>query len=177
MMTKTFLALMLCLHTVVTTQQLAPHELPLQAQAALYLKFPDWRYADVSDEVRQALRTDSAGNSRPDLISGDFDGDTQGDYAALIYHGTVRVEKDEIIYPQDSLVVLMAQDCGYQLQVIEDPDGEYIQLIRKGDGGYDYETQKEFIYQHDAIDAIIFEKAATSYVYEDGHFRAIITGD
>ena len=93
MLTKTFLALLLCLSTVLTTQQLTPQELPPQAQAALYLKFPDWRYADVSDEVRQALRKDSARNSRPDLISGDFDGDTQADYAALIYHGTVRVEK------------------------------------------------------------------------------------
>jgi hypothetical protein len=177
MLTRTVLLLLLCLSIVPAAQQLAPLELPPQAQAALYLKFPDWRYADVSDDVRQALKKDFGPNSRPDLVRGDFDGDGQADYAALIYHGTIRVEKGELIYPQRYLFVFMAQEHGYQLHVIEDPGGEYIQLIRKGDGGYDYETQKEFIYQHDAIDAIIFEKAATSYIYENGRFRAIITGD
>ena len=180
MLTRILLALLVCLITVLASAaapQLAPLELPPQARDALYLKFPDWRYADVSDEVREALTKDGPPHSRPDLISGDFDGNGQSDYAALVYHGTIRVEEGELVYPQRYLVVFVAQDHEYQLHVIEDPGGEYIQLIRKGDGGYDYETQKEFTYQHDAIDAIIFEKAATSYIYENGHFRAIITGD
>jgi hypothetical protein len=180
MLTRLLLLLLPCLSVLPispATQQPSKLELPPQARDALYLKFPDWRYADVPDEIREVLKRDYGPTSRPDLISGDFDGNGQADYAALIYHGTIRVEKGELVYPSLCLVVFLAQDYGYQLHAIEDPGGEYIQLIRKGDGGYDYETQKEFIYQHDAIDAIIFEKAATSYVYENGRFRAIITGD
>jgi len=158
-------------------QQPSKLELPPQARDALYLKFPDWRYGDISDEVRQALKQDGAANIRPDLISGDFDGDGRADYAALIFHGTTRVEQNEVVGPDFSLVIFMAQDQGYRLHVIEDPGGEHIELIHKGDNRYDYETQKTFILEHDAIDAIIFEKGATSYVYENGGFRAIITGD
>jgi len=159
------------------TQEPSKLELPPQARDALYLKFPDWRYADISDEVRQALKQDGAANTRPDLISGDFDGDGRADYAALIFHGTTRVEQDQVVGPNFSLVIFMARDQTYELHIIEDPGGEYLELIHKGDGSYDYEAQKEFTFEHDAIDAIIFEKGATSYVYENGGFRAIITGD
>ena len=180
MLTRLLLLLLPCLSVLAispATQQPSKPELPPPARDALYLKFPDWRYADISDEIRQMFKQDRATNIRPDLITGDFDGDGRADYAALILHGTTRVEQDLVVGPDFSLVIFMAQDQGYQLHVIEDPGGEYIQLIHKGDGGYDYETQKEFTYLHDAIDAVVFEKAATSYVYENGGFRAIITGD
>ena len=159
------------------TQQPSKLELPPQARDALYLKFPDWRYADISDEVRQLFKEDAAANTRPDLITGDFDGDGRADFAALILHGTTRVEQNEVVGPDFSLVIFMARDQSYQLHVIEDPGGGYLELIHKGDGSYDYEAQKEFTFEHDAIDAIIFEKGATSDVYENGCFRAIITGD
>ena len=180
MLTRLLLLLLPCLSVLPVfpaTQQLSKLELPPQARDALYLKFPDWRYADISDEVRQALKQDGAANIRPDLISGDFDGDGHADYAALIFHGTTRVEQDQVVGPDFSLVIFTAREQGYQLHVIEDPGGGYIELIHKGDRLYDYETQKEFILEHDAIDAIIFEKGVTTYVYENGGFRAIITGD
>lgn len=179
MLTRLFLVLLPCLSVlpISPATQSTKLELPPQARGALYLKFPDWRYVDVPDEIREVLKKDDGTNSRPDLISGDFDGDGQVDYAAFVSHGTISVEKGELVYPQDCLAVFMAQGQGYQLHIIEDVNAGYIQLIHKGDGGYDYETQKEFTYPHDAIDAVIFEKGATSYVYENGGFRAIITGD
>ena len=152
-------------------------DLPLQARDALYLKFPDWRFVEVPDEVRQVLKRDHGPNARPDLISGDFDGDGRVDYAAFVSHGTVGAKQGELTYPKECLAVFMARDQKYQMQLIEDVNADYVQLIHKGDGGYDYETQRDFTYLHDAIDAVIFEKAATTYVYENGGFRAIITGD
>ncbi|MEP6742927.1 MAG: hypothetical protein ABJB61_10555 [bacterium] len=157
--------------------QSSPLELPPEARGMLYLKFPDWRYAEISDEVRQALKQYNPPNLQPDLISGDFDGDCRPDYAALIVHGVTRVEHDEIVSPDFTLVIFMAHGHSYQLYTIDNPGGEYIALIQQGDKGYNYELQEEFNFEHDAIDAVIFEKAATSYVYESGHFRAIITGD
>jgi hypothetical protein len=179
-LTRILLLLLPCLGLLPLSpvmQQPSDLELPPQARDALYLKFPDWRYADISDEVRQALKQDGAANTRPDLISGDFDGDGRADYAALIFHGTTRVDQDQVVGPDFCLVIFMAQDQGYQLHVIEDPGGEYLDLAHRGDRRYNYETQKEFTLEHDAIDAIIFEKGATSYVYANGGFRAIITGD
>ena len=81
-------------------QQPSKLELPPQARDALYLKFPDWRYADISDEVRQLFKEDAAANTRPDLITGDFDGDGRADFAALILHGTTRVEQNEVVGPR-----------------------------------------------------------------------------
>lgn len=152
-------------------------ELPIEAREMLNAKFPGWQYAEISDEVREGERQYGHANARLDLISGDFNGDERADYAALINYGTARLENDEVVGPDIALVIFIARRQGYRLHTIKDPGGEYIALIRKGDKGYDFELQKEFIFEHDAIDAIIFEKGATSYVYEHGHFRAIITGD
>src|SRR5260370_24226944 len=152
MLTRLFLLLLLaCLGVLPVfpvTQQPSKLELPPQARDALYLKFPDWRYADISDEVRQALKQDGAANIRPDLISGDFDGDGRADYAALIFHGTTRVDQNDVLGPDFTLVIFMARDQGYQLRVIEDPGGGYLELIHKGDGSYDYEAQKEFTFNN-----------------------------
>src|SRR5436190_17476679 len=151
-------------------------ELPAAARNVLDVKFPGWKYADCSDEVRQFLKQEQ-GNAPPILISGDFDGNGRADYAALIVHGVTRVEDGQLAGPDAAIVVFLAQEHGFEFARIDDPDGEYLMLIRKGDKGFDYERQQEFTFEHDAIDAAIFEKGATSYVYEQAHFRAIITGD
>jgi hypothetical protein len=160
-----------------TPSQTQRLELPSEARDMLYLKFPEWRYAEISDEVQQAFKQAGNAQIRHDLISGDFDGDGHADYAALILHGMTRVQEGNVVGPEPVLVIFMAQDHGYRLYVIEDPGGEYLELAHKGDRRYDFEAQKEFTLEHDAIEAIVFEKAATSYVFEQGRFRAIITGD
>jgi hypothetical protein len=162
--------------SIQTPPQTPALELPSEARDMLYVKFPDWKYAEVSDEARQFLKQEYP-SARPDLISGDFDGDGRPDYAAMIVHGVTRVEGDQVIGPDPAIVVFLAQEHGFQLHLIDEPGGEYLTLIHKGDKAFDHELQKEFTFEHDAIDAIILEKGATSYVYEQGHFRAIITGD
>lgn len=156
--------------------QTATLELPSEARNLLNVKFSDWKYAECDDEVRQFLKQEYPA-VRPDLISGDFDGNGRSDYAAMIVHGVTRVEDGQVVGPDAAIVVFLAQEHGFQMSVIDDPAGDYLMLIGKGEKAYDFEQQKEFTFEHDAIDAVIFEKAATSYVYEQGHFRAIITGD
>jgi|GEM_PF-2718306 len=51
-----------------------------------------------------------------------------------------------------------------------------LQLMRKGDGDYDYEAQREFTYPHDTLMSGL-GMGGTSYLYENGKFRAIITSD
>jgi len=151
-------------------------ELPAAARNLMNIKFPDWRYAECSDEVRQFLKRDFP-TARPDLISGDFDGDGRTDFAALIIHGVTRVEKSEVVGPDPAIVVFLSKDYGFDLSVIDNPGGEYLMLNVKGAQAFDFERQQEITFTHDVIDAVILEKGATSYVYEQGHFRAIITGD
>ncbi len=143
----------------------------------LYARFPDWRLTTISDDVRQSLTQYEPPNLQPNLISGDFDGDGAADYALLITHGVTHVENNEIVNPASNLTIFLARPHGYKMFTINEPIGDYIALIHKGDKGYDYERQAEFIFTNDAIDAVTFEKAATSFVYEHGHFRAIISGD
>ena len=147
--------------------------LPPKAFALLNQRFPDWRYAHIPDEVRQALKLHNPAIGRLDMITGDFDGDARADYAALINHG----KAEAVPGAGNTLVIFMERKNSYEVHTIEDSGGEYIALSHKGERAYSYELQKEFRFKHDAISACIFEKAATSYIYERGRFRAIITGD
>ena len=65
----------------------------------------------------------------------------------------------------------------FQLYLADREGGEYLVLLRKGKRDYNYETNRYFTYENDAIFAGIFEKARESYIYENGKFRAIITSD
>jgi hypothetical protein len=49
--------------------------------------------------------------------------------------------------------------------------------MKHGEWDYNYETQQYFTYPHDAIFTGIFEKGGSSYLYEKGRFRSIITSD
>jgi hypothetical protein len=151
--------------------------LPSAIRLKLGKKFPGWRFARISDEVRQALKEEVSPDSQPDLVKGDFDGDGQLDYALLIEHGDIVNGARVVIGRNNHIVAFLKRGDDYKSYLVGSNTGEYLCLRRKGDGGYNYETQKEFTFANDAIEAEIFEKAATAYVYENGKFRAIITGD
>ena len=160
------------------TQEPAPLNLPPEAQALLNDKYPGWTFAPVEDEIVRYVERQGARGTRPDLIAGDFDGDGRTDYAALVAHGIVEGGDGVPVGPRVRLLAFMQREKGFKLFVVDDwGGGDYICLARKGEQGYDYETQENFVYEHDAICAVIWEKAATSYVYEHGKWRAVITSD
>ena len=150
--------------------------LPSTARLMLSRRFPGWKFAEVSREVRRFFETEMNGAS-PSLISGDFDGNGSPDYAALIRHGKILNEKGKAIAPQYYLVVFLRRSARYRMYVIKDPDGEYLCLAKKGTRDYNYEEQKEIIYENDVILTGIFEKAGSSYVYENGRFRSFVSSD
>ncbi len=151
--------------------------LPHSAQAKLDKKYPGWKFVPVSDEIRQYFKQDLPG-ARPDLIAGDFDGNGQTDYAVLIEHGIITGANGKPIGRRAHLLAFLQRKQGFKLYVVDDEGGgEYLTLARKGTQGYDYETQQNFIYQHDTISTGIFEKAGSSYLFEHGRFRVIITSD
>ena len=77
---------------------------------------------------------------------------------------------------KDRLVVFLTKVAGFEIKVL-DPEGAYLAVMKQGDWDYSYETNQYFTYQNDAIFAGIFEKGGTTYVYEKGRFRSIITSD
>jgi hypothetical protein len=152
------------------------YKLPSSARLTLNRRFPGWKFVEVSQEVRQFFETDRQGEL-PHLISGDFDGNGQPDYAALIWHGKVSNEAGQAIGHRSFLVVFLRKGSGYRIYVIRDPDGEYLSLAKKGTKDYNYDQQKEITYANDAILTGIFEKGGSSYVYENGRFRSFVSSD
>lgn len=151
-------------------------ELPSSARLTLNRRFPGWKFAEVSEEVRQFFATDMKGEL-PYLISGDFDGNAQPDYAVLIWHGKVRNDEGKAIWPRSFLVVFLRKGRRYRTHVIKDPNGEYLALAKKGSRGFNYDKQTNMTYSKDAIVTGIFEKGGSSYVYENGRFRTFVSSD
>lgn len=175
---KAAIALLLCLlcaQTVYAAQNRST-ALPPAARLMLDRRFPGWKFAEVSREVKQFFETSMKGAS-PSLVSGDFDGDAGHDYAALIRHGKIFNPSGKAIGSRYYLVVFLRRGARYRMHVVKDPDGEYLCLAQKGTRGYNYEEQREITYANDAILTGIFEKAGSSYVYERGRFRSFVSSD
>ena len=156
--------------------ELSEISLPASMKSALDRRFPGWSYLPVEEEVRTFLKEYVSEYARPDIIKGDFDGNGLLDYAVLIEERTTLPKKANVEMPTARLVVFLTKAAGFQIKVL-DPEGSYLGLMRRGDWDYSYDTSEYFSYQNDAIFAGIFEKGGTSYVYEKGRFKSIITSD
>ncbi len=173
------LALLLCLWSLVRIsagRRANAPELPPEIKSQLDEVFPGWRFSEVREEIRQFLKEEVSPNARPEIVQGDFDGNGSLDYAVLIEGGPIFNSAGEVGGHHGYVVAFLRNADGYKLYGME-AMGEYLTLMRKGEQGYDYETQRHFTYKNDAIGAGIFEKAGVSYIYENGRFRVIITSD
>ena len=171
---STLLYLLLVLHPFVG-QDTSPPNLSSEIISALDRRFSDWKFPHVDNEIRDFLRKNVAPDARPEFIEGDFDGDGRLDCAVLIEHGTVLNESGETISHNMYIAAFLKRNAGYKLYVIG--GHEYLMLVKKGRKDYDFEMGKTFTYANDAIFTGIFEKAGTSYVFENGKFRPILTSD
>ncbi|MCU1264472.1 MAG: hypothetical protein JWM21_790 [Acidobacteria bacterium] len=156
--------------------QSAEVSLPASLKFDLDRKFPGWRYLTVDDEISSFLRENVSPYARPNLISGDFDGNGDRDYAALIEHKNSSGKTGSPDESPVSLVIFLRTVTGFKMHVL-DPEGDYLVSMKRGAWDYDFEAQRYFTYPHDAIFTGIFEKAGSSYIYENGRFRSIVTSD
>lgn len=155
---------------------LKPEQLPPIVRAELDKRFSGWRFPKIDEGIHRYLRENISADIRPEFISGDFDGNGQSDYAVIIEHGVALGEDGNPV--GHNIYVTAFLKNGNKLRFYKLEDGsEYIALIKKGEEGYDYETDKNFIYKNDAIFSGYFEKAGSSHIYEKGKFRAITTSD
>jgi len=151
-------------------------KLPTPIKVMLDRKFPGWQFPEVSDEDCQGVKQWGGPEAYPELIQGDFDGDGRLDYAVLIEEGSEAGDRGIAVYPDIYIVAFLNRQKKLKMTIVTREGGDCLQLMHKGDGDYDYEAQREFTYSNDTI----FSGAGmggTSYLYENGKFRAIITSD
>ena len=168
--------LLFCVFLFAPVSWAQTHQLPASAVQRLNGRFPGWKFAEVSAEVQQFFKQQLKGVS-PVVISGDFDGNHQRDYAVLISRGHYFNTQGHPIGARYYLVIFLRRDRQYKMYVIKNPDGEYLCLAKKGTCDYNYDEQKEITYANDAILTCIFEKAGSSYVYKNGKFISFISSD
>ena len=144
--------------------------------AALDSVYPEgWRFASLDPDARAQLK---AGESA-EWIGGDFDGDGRSDYAAQVViwklGPTTTVESAQLI------VALLRRRDGFHRDVVTVGGGPsfdvYLAKIPRGERVADFEGRSAVTLESDAVHQIFAGKASVAHVYEDGHWREILTGD
>jgi len=152
-------------------------EVPAAIKTELDKRFPGWRFPEIDPFIGKYLREHFSPETYPEFISGDFDGNGQIDYAALIEYETSPLNADAMpVEVSRELIVFLNNGKKFKFHSLDEAS-EYIALIKKGERGYSYETDKKFTYKNDSIFTGYWEKGGVSLVYERGKFRSITTSD
>jgi hypothetical protein len=122
--------------------------------------------AQIQPEIGEYFQRERP-HEQPNLIKGDWNGDGKTDYAAMLQSKSNQEKRITI--------VLMKSGKTYQTHILGASD--CIMSIKRGKKDYDFERKKNFQYKNDAIFDYIWEKAGSSYVWEKGRFRGILTSD
>jgi hypothetical protein len=150
-------------------------KLPRPIKVLLDKQFPGWQFPGVSEDDCQSVKTWGGKEAYAQLTQGDFDGDGRLDYAVLIEHGSI-IDRGVVVGARTCIVAFFHRQDGYKMKVVTREGGGCLQLMRRGESDYDYEAQREFTYKYDTM--MSGEgMGGTSYLYENGKFRAIITSD
>ncbi len=65
----------------------------------------------------------------------------------------------------------------YSLLRFYEDGADYIFVLRKGEEGYDLNTQKGFVFPQDSVEVNWVGKAARAYVFKDGKYCSAQTFD
>jgi hypothetical protein len=146
-------------------------------RAQITNKLREWSVSSVTLAVAEWAKSHRI---NPTLVRGDFDEDGRTDIALLIQNRLEPV----LDYPQraySSLVaVCLSRPTSVSLHLVDNPYcSDSIELSRKGQRYYDFETDETSTYRLDGVKTVCFEKASATYVYdaESAGFRRIVDGD
>ncbi|HWQ03603.1 MAG TPA: hypothetical protein VNL38_03900 [Candidatus Nitrosotenuis sp.] len=147
--------------------------LPEPIRNTLDVVCPGWYFAEASNEVNAYFAQQKRG-AVPYQAVGDFDGDGRRDYAVYVWQQSPGG-------PQRLVLAFLERGAEFEMHVLEKEAGAdpkiYIELLRRGQRGFDHERQRAFNYPRDAVGVAIFEKAGVAYLFESGRFRKIIVSD
>jgi hypothetical protein len=162
-MRATSIPILLLFTAVAGAQELDP-----PCVAAISERFPAWRFAPVSEEVRAYVADISADRADPVLVGGDFDGDGTQDRAALIQ---TRQEVPKIVF-------CLGGDKHVKLLAIEQPYcHDCIVLKKKGAKVQEVDTDLIVTLRADGLSAVCYEHASAVYFLDTGRMQEIVDGD
>jgi hypothetical protein len=168
-------ALSACRTTPTVARPAAPVDLaesardgiPADVAARVDGVFPGWCLHRVSPEALAFLKKSSP-KDNPVLVNGDFDGDGRQDIGFLMDQGG-----------HTKLIVAhkLKGVEGHRVFFFEEDSADYLQMKRKGTGGFDHNTGKGFTFPADSVEANAFEKFAHAYIFSDGKYHMAQTSD
>jgi len=153
-----------------------PGNSPGELRGALDTHYPEgWRFASLDDYARSELKPDQ----RVDWLGGDFDGDGRSDYVAqIIVHRMGHTSGSD---SAQLVVVLLRRRNRFERHVLGAGGGPnrevFIGRIPRGETVHDYEGRDGVTLESDAVHQIFAGQASVAYVFDDGKWREILTGD
>jgi hypothetical protein len=178
------LILFLLSNVPLVSQDAIINKIPDKIIKDLNNKFPGWQFPEIQNDIRMFLKNQVAKDAIPEMIIGDFDGNAQTDYAIFIVQNRLKMTKYNYSdYNWHIVAFLKKSDKMDEYDYFDlesgtdSPSDNYLMLFHKGEEDYNYETEKEFIYNNDAIFLGFFEKAGISFIFVNGKFNKLITSD
>lgn len=151
-------------------------DLPLPIKVLLNGNFPGWSFPEVSEDDCYAIRECGGLDAYAQMIKGDFNDDGLMDYAVLIQQSAEANDKGVAKPLIVHIVAFFRKPGGYKMQLVTSEGGSDLILMRKGESDYDYGAQRDFNYPRDSI-LTGMGMGGTSYIWENGRFRALTTSD
>jgi len=151
-------------------------DLPLPIKVLLNRNFGGWSFPEVSEDDCGAVRECGGPDAYAQMIKGDFNDDGLTDYAVLIQQSAEANDKGVAKPLIVHVVAFFRKPGGYKMHQVTSEGGSALILMRKGESDYDYGAQRDFKYPRDSIFSGV-GMGGTSYIYENGRFRALTTSD
>ena len=151
-------------------------DLPLPIKVLLNRNFPGWSFPEISEDDCYDVRESGGLDAYAQMIKGDFNGDGLEDYAVLIQQSAEANDKGIARPLIVNIVAFFRKPGGYEMHLVTSEGGSALILMHKGESDYDYEAQRDFMYPRDSIFSGV-GMGGTSYIYENGRFRALTTSD
>lgn len=154
----------LCIHAQ------TPADVPAPLRSALDRGYPGWSFGRVDADITARLREQRL---FPNLVFGDFNGDGRRDAA-------VKIGQDADGGRKQTVLVFLNQGNGFTAHVVDtgpETSITYLTVQPKGTEDYDFSAEKTFTYAHDTVMLVFDGKGSVSYLFENGKFRKVISGD
>ncbi|CAN5356674.1 hypothetical protein BH20ACI1_BH20ACI1_24590 [soil metagenome] len=148
-------------------------QLPNACKKLLDKNFRGWKIAEVSKETTDYHKKRNF-PFKPNLIKADWNGDGKTDYAVLIEQGKLRNSQGKIIGNRRLTIAFVKSRDGFKHFQID--GGDYIQVFKKGEKDYNYDSQKDFIYKNDSI-FVGIDCCGSSYIWQKNKFIGFVTSD
>lgn len=145
---------------------MAQRELPNDVASEIENRFSSWKLASI-DESIVSYYAERRNHEKPNFIRGDWNGDGRVDYALIL---------ERRLRPENKLLVVLMRK-GAAFRHIFLPANDCIMALKKGTKDEDIEARRTFTYRNDAIFSYYWEKGGSSYIWNGGRFRSVLTSD